>query len=152
MLTEIHRYWGEKLIQMRRTTVNLADLGPREVNRSTRPGRPSLVIQKELLEDLRCSGYYTWTEIARMLRISRWTLHRRVTEYNLQSLNGFSDTSDEELDTLIMSRHGNTTGESYIIGFIRSQNLRVQRDRVRASPALFCSALYCYLYFYCYFL
>ena len=38
MLTEIHRYWGKKLIQMRHTTVNLADLGPREVNRSTRPG------------------------------------------------------------------------------------------------------------------
>ena len=105
MLTEIHRYWGKKLIQMRHTTVNLADLGPREVNRSTRPGRPSLVIQKELLEDLRCSGYYTWTEIARMLRISRWTLHRRVTEYNLQNLNRFSDISDEELDTLIMEIH-----------------------------------------------
>ena len=54
----------------------------------------------------------------------------------MQHLDRFSDISDDELDQLIMgyiSRHGNTTGESYLIGFIRSQGIRVQRDRVRSS-------------------
>ena len=71
-----------------------------------------------------------------MLRISRWTLHGRVREYNLEHLNRYSDVSDDELDALIrenISRHGNTTGESYLIGFIRSRGLRVQRDTIRWS-------------------
>lgn len=71
-----------------------------------------------------------------MLRISRWTLYRRVREFNLENLSRYSDISVEELDALMrgyISRHGNTTGESYFIGYIRSQGLRVQRDRVRAS-------------------
>ena len=121
---------------MRRRTVSLPDLGARETNHSASPGRPPLVIDKELLEDLRSCGYYTWTDIAKMLRISRWTLYRRVREFNLENLSRYSDISDEELDALMrgyISRHGNTTGESYFIGYIRSQGLRVQRDRVRAS-------------------
>ena len=71
-----------------------------------------------------------------MLRISRWTLYRRLREFDLQTLGRFSDISDEYLDGLIfgyISRHGYTTGESYLIGFIRSQGLKVQRDRIRAS-------------------
>ena len=50
--------------------------------------------------------------------------------------NRYLDISDDELDALIrgyFSRHGNTTGESYLIGFIRSRGLRVQRDRIRWS-------------------
>ena len=52
------------------------------------------------------------------------------------TLNRHSDISDDELDELIrgyISRHGNTTGESYLIGFVRSRGLRVQRDRIRRS-------------------
>ena len=113
----------------------MPDFGLRETIHSGNPGRPPFVVEKELLEDLR-SASYTWTDIAKMLRISRWTLYRRVREYNLEHLSRYSDISDDELDALIrgyISRHGNTTGESYLIGFIKSRGLRVQRDRIRMS-------------------
>ena len=135
LVTDIYQYWGAKVSQMRRRTVSLPDFGLREMNHAANPGRPPFVIEKEVLEDLR-SASYTWTDIAKMLRISRWTLYRRVREYNLEHLSRCSDISDDELDALIrgyISRHGNTTGESYLIGFIRSRGLRVQRNRIRMS-------------------
>ena len=67
------------------------------------------------------------------IAFSRWTIYRRVREFNLQDLDRFSDISNNELDELIrgyISRHGNTTGESYLIG---SKGIRVQRDRVQSS-------------------
>ncbi|XP_068697732.1 uncharacterized protein [Montipora foliosa] len=134
-LTDVYQYWDAKVSQIRRRTVTLPNLGLREMVHSANPGRPPFVIEKELLEDLR-SASYTWTDIAKMLRISRWTLYRRVREYKLEHLKRYSDISDDELDELIrgyISRHGNTTGESYSIGFVRSRGLRIQRDRIRRS-------------------
>lgn len=52
LLTEIYQYWDEKVIQMRCRTVSLPDLGARETNHSASQGRPPLVIDKVLLEDL----------------------------------------------------------------------------------------------------
>ena len=138
MLAEVQRYWGNKMLEMRRVTVNLVDMGARTTSCTSvrSAGRPPFCIPKELQEDLRSVGFYSWSEIAKMLRISRWTLYRRLREFDLQTLGRFSDISDEYLDGLILgyiSRHGYTTGESYLIGFIRSQGLKVQRDRIRAS-------------------
>ena len=45
-------------------------------------GRPSIKIPMEMLEELRGIGF-TWTKIAQMLGVSRWTIHRRVVEYGL---------------------------------------------------------------------
>ena len=103
---------------------------------SAGPGRPSFIIPKEIIELLRSSGFYSWTEISRMFLVSGWTLYRRAREYNLQDLGRYSTITDEELDSLIrgyISRHRNTTGESYIIGYIRPLKLKVQRARVRES-------------------
>jgi hypothetical protein len=134
-LTELHNNWATKIDNMRRVTVTLPNLWVDIVNMSGGRGRPSLCIPNEILEELRNSSY-SWTEISKILQVSSWTVHRRVREYNLQHLDRFSDISDDELDQLILgyiSRHGNTTGESYLIGFIRSQGIHVQRDRVRSS-------------------
>lgn len=135
-MNQIHIFWVHKVIGMRRNTITLPDFGTRTKNATGNHGRPSLIIPQELIENLRCCGFYSWTEIARMLQVSRWTLYRRVKEYNLQDVGRFSDLSDEELDSLIrgyISRHGNTTGESYLIGYMRFLHLRVQRDRIRES-------------------
>ena len=94
------------------------------------------MLPREVIENLRASGFYTWEEIARMLQVSRWTIYRRVREYGLENLGRFTEITDDELDSLMrdyISRHGNTTGESYIIGYIKSLNLRLQRDRIRDS-------------------
>ena len=48
----------------------------------------------------------------------------------------FSDISDNELDNLVrdfMSRHGATTGESFISSYFRSKNYHIQRSRAQAS-------------------
>ncbi|CAB4042672.1 uncharacterized protein LOC110058109 [Paramuricea clavata] len=109
-LTEIYNYWAirSRIANIRRATVTLPTLGIENVSMSGDQGRPSLSIPKEILEDLRNSGY-SWTEISKILQVSRWTVHRSVREYNLQHLDRFSDISDDELDQLIMgyiSRHG----------------------------------------------
>ena len=126
------------MLEMRRVIVNLVDMGARTTCCTSvrSAGRPLFCIPKELLEDIRSVGFYSWSEIAKMLRISHWTLYRRLREFDLQTLGRFSDISEECLDGLILgyiSRHGYTTGESYLIEFIRSQGLKVQRDRIRAS-------------------
>ena len=59
------------------------------------------------------------TEIARMLLVSRWTLRRRVVEYGLQEVTGFSPLSDEQLDNTVrqfMRTPGNLVGYSLMSG------------------------------------
>jgi len=131
--TEIHQHWWSKIHEIGRRTVTIADLGPRCAS-ICGPGRPKLIITAELLENLRNLGC-TWNAIASMLRVSRWTVHRRVVEYGL-NCSRYSDIDDEQLDSIVRgynSRHGMTTGQSYIIGYIRSLGILVQRDRVRAA-------------------
>ena len=76
-----------------------------------------------------------WNQIAQMLRVSRWTIYRRVEEYGL-SCSRYSNISDNQLDEITsgyISRHGTTTGQSYLIGYMRSLGHLVQRSRVRAA-------------------
>jgi AraC-like DNA-binding protein len=75
------------------------------------PGRPPYVIPLEFLEVLRGLGF-TWTKIAAMFKVSRWTVMRRFREHGLQNLAKFSNVSDQEVDEIInayISRHGSTT-------------------------------------------
>lgn len=51
-----------------------------------------------------------------------------MSEFNLMS--------DGELDAIItdyMNRHGTASGHAYIVGYLRSLGIRVQRSRVRES-------------------
>ena len=75
-------------------------------------------------------------KIASILGVSRWTISRRVDEFGLSHLQMFSDISDNELNNLVrdfMSRHGATTGETFISGHFCSKNYHIQRSRIRAS-------------------
>ena len=131
--SEIHLYWWNRMAEIGRRTTSIADLGPRSAAASG-VGRLKFEIAQELLENLRVLGC-TWMQIARMLQVSRWTIRRRVVEYGLHRGRG-SDISDYQLDTIIrgyISGHGVTTGQSYIIGYVRSLGYPVQRDRVRAA-------------------
>lgn len=100
-----------------------------------RPGRPAFIIPIELLEDLRGMGF-SWTQISNIFQVSRWTIMRRVQQYNLGHLNRFTSISDDQIDEIIrnyMLRHGSTTGESYLIGHFRALGYHVQRRRIRSS-------------------
>ena len=100
-------------------------------------GRPKFRIQSEVLEDLRSLGF-SWTKIAMMLGVSRWTISRRVKDYGLEDMCGFSQLSNEELDRLVrnyIDHHGTTSGQTYIIGYIKSLGYHVQRSRIRECLA-----------------
>ena len=64
------------------------------------PGRPSINIPPEVLEDLRWMGF-TWVKIASVLRVCRWTIMRRVRLFDLEHLSRFSTITDEEIDGII---------------------------------------------------
>ncbi|KAJ7318916.1 hypothetical protein OS493_036907 [Desmophyllum pertusum] len=81
-------------------------------------GRPKFDIKEETLVELRSLGF-SWEDIARMLLVSRWTIHRRVSEFGLNHLSRFSDITDEQLDNKVgafLREHGCLVGTSMILG------------------------------------
>lgn len=99
------------------------------------PGRPSIYVPSEILEELRAVGF-TWSKIAKTLGISRWTVMRRVREYGLDGMQGFSSLSDNELDSLVngfIDQHGSMVGQTLTLGYLKSRGLQIQRNRVRQS-------------------
>ena len=86
------------------------------------PGGPRVHIPPEVLEELRGLGF-TWQKIASIFRVSRWTIMRQVRLFELENLSLFSSITDEEIDVITrdyISRHGSTTGESYLRGYFRA--------------------------------
>ena len=87
------------------------------------------------MEELHGVGF-SWEKISKIFRVSRWTIRRRVTEYGLENVSGFSTVSDQELDTLILDYFeglNRTTGQTLLVGYIRSLGIRVQRSRIRKA-------------------
>ena len=73
-----------------------------------KPGRPCFEIPVEMLEELRALGF-SWTKIAELLGVSRWTVARRVEQHGLGDIRGFDFLPDEELDEIIstyIATHG----------------------------------------------
>ena len=59
-----------------------------------KPGKPAFDISAELLEDL--VGFeITYTRMAQMLGVSRWTTSRRIKDYGLEDFRSFSKLSDD---------------------------------------------------------
>ena len=86
-----------------------------------------------MLEELRELGF-SWTKIGQMIGVSRWTIQRRVVEYGLDNMTGFHYLSNEKLDGVVsefISSHGNTLGQNYVAGHLKSIGLRIQRQRIR---------------------
>ena len=57
-------------------------------------------------------------------------------EYGLQDMQGFSDLSDTDLDSLVndfLERHSHFAVQVYISGYLKSIGLRIQRQRIRES-------------------
>lgn len=101
--------------------------------RNDLPGRPSFNIPCETLKELRGLGF-SWSKIAQMLGVSRWTISRRVKQYGLKSLQGFSNIADEDLDALVkelLEMQGRTMGQVFVGGYLKSRGIWVQRHRVR---------------------
>ena len=102
-----------------------------------RVGRPKYDIKEETLIELRSLGF-SWEDIARMLLVSRWTIHRRVSEFGLNHLPRFSDVTDEQLNSKVsafLREHGCLVSSSMVLGHLRSEGLIIQRERVRKCLA-----------------
>ena len=111
VLRDLHRHFSEVVRRPTATTMQGC-----EVERTGRPGRPTFYVQPEMLEDFLALGF-SKQKIANMCGVSRWTIYRRIEQYNLQHLCAFSSISDAELDNLIIdytTRHGRTTGQVLI--------------------------------------
>ena len=115
-------------------SVQLDATAPEEESRNA-VGRRKYTIPKGALKELRGLGFI-WSHIARMFGVSRWTVYRRIGEYDMQLMQKFTDMSNDEADAIVkdyMSGHGNTTGEPYISGYFKSIGICIQRRQVRES-------------------
>ena len=53
----------------------------------------------------------------------------------LQDIQGFSDLSDTDLDSLVndfLERHSHFAGQVYLSGYLQSIGLRIQRQRIHS--------------------
>ena len=94
-------------------------------------GRPRALIDKERLEFFR-SLHFKWTEISQIMGVSVKTLQRRAREWNIPS---YTVISDADLDVLL-ARHLESfprAGEAMLRGYLVSQNVHIQRERLRSS-------------------
>ena len=119
-LDSIAEAFGDVVCILRRSIITPSTVATDSVTvesgKSGSRGRPCLKIPVEMLQELRGLGF-TWTRIAEMLGVSRWTIHRRIAEYGLEDMRGFDDLSDEKLDEIIeryISNHGSATGSNLL--------------------------------------
>ena len=103
--------------------------------KSSAAGRPKCEISEEILLHFRDLGF-RWKDISAMLLVSRWTISRRVKEFGIEGVTGYSNISDDELDQIIRNfkqSHGITVGRSLVLGHLKSLGIRVQHKRVIKS-------------------
>ena len=105
------------------------------LQRTARPrGRPQIHISEEQLAML-LELHFSIRDMAAMLQVSPDTVRRRIHQFGLQGLTGYSDMTDGDLDTITreyVETHPNSGSRLYA-GYLRSRGLRVRRCHVRES-------------------
>ena len=101
--------------------------------RSSGPRRPSFTITQEQLVHLR-SLSFSWTDISRMLGVSRMTLHRRREDFGMLPELSHSIT-DGQLDEVVenLRQELPDIGQSMVGGTLRAAGIQVPRDRIRET-------------------
>lgn len=97
-------------------------------------GRPKLAVSEDQLRFLKECNFKN-TEIAKMLLVSPRTISRRIQTYGLESLCGYSNVSDDQLDTLAEDfvRNHPFSGQRSFEGYLRTLSLKIQRRRIREA-------------------
>ena len=73
-----------------------------------------------------------------MFLVSRWTIRRRVAEFGLSEVLGYSNIYDNELDRFVSEyhqAHGVMFGRLMVTGYLKSIDINVQQHRVTQSLA-----------------
>lgn len=102
--------------------------------RSGKRGRPRKVVDSVLLQNAFSPGRnIPVSKLAKKLNIDRRTLSAQMKKLNINR--EFTEITDEDLDGIIREykQLRPTPGLSYIIGYLRSHDLYIQRWRVAAS-------------------
>ena len=97
-------------------------------------GRPSFDISKNQIEYLlECN--FTVKEVSEMLHVSKRTVERRMSAYNLTGMNRLTEITDEHLDNAVrnIKQASPDCGSKLLAGYLRSVNIHVQRSRIRES-------------------
>lgn len=99
-----------------------------------RNGRPRILISEDSVCQLLDLGLPV-TCIARLLGVSKFTVHRRMAYWGLSVKATYSNLTDEELDSVVETIHTSNPNAGYrmMMGLLRAQGIRVQWDRVRSS-------------------
>ena len=97
-------------------------------------GRPSFNISKEQIEYLMDCNFSV-TEISDILNVSKRTVERRMSAYNLIGINRFTGITDEQLDNAVkdVKRTSPDCGSKLLSGYLRAMHINVQRSRIRES-------------------
>ena len=101
------------------------------------PRRPKVNISQDTLVYFR-SLNFKWNYITDMFLVSRWTIRRRVVEFGLSEVLGYSNISDNELDRFVSGyrqAHVVMCGRSMMTGYLKSIGVNVQQHRVTRSLA-----------------
>ncbi|XP_062521587.1 uncharacterized protein LOC134196467 isoform X3 [Corticium candelabrum] len=97
-------------------------------------GRPKFELAEEQLQYFLDHGFSV-VDIAKMLRISRSTVHRRISQFGLTGPRTFSNIGDEKFDDVVRSiqNYFPNYGEKLLEGHLVARGLKVQRRRLRES-------------------
>ena len=111
-------------------------LGLPAVCNGSPPNRPKLSIPECQLSFL-LSCHFCQSDIAAMFNCSTRTIHRRIVEYGLEEHLTYDCMSDGDLDEVTAAYVARfpMAGAKSFCGFLRSQGIKVQRQRVRDSMA-----------------
>ncbi|XP_041827246.1 uncharacterized protein LOC121644788 [Melanotaenia boesemani] len=125
----MNSYVSLRPVEMRQRDL-LASRTPPTV-RTGHPGRPEYSIEHEQITYCLSLGM-TWQRIAECFGISRRTLYRHRQQLQIGPLT-YTEMSDEELADIVREILQTTpnAGERYVLGSLRSRNVRIQRQRVR---------------------
>ncbi len=129
VLMELQSAWSDYEEAMKSSSV-VQRVPP--ITGNGRRGRPKFDITQEQIEYLRYLSF-SWTSISSLLGVSRMTLYRRKREFGISATN-FSMT-DSELDECIreIRRDLPYSGETIVMGRLRSMQCSIPRNRVRES-------------------
>ena len=97
-------------------------------------GRPEIPITSQEVSDL-LQMDFTQVEIAQLLGCSTRTIRRRIVKFGLEQLVDFDHISDDDLDGIVENFVVSfpSAGQTTLEGHLRSEGLRIQRQRIRDS-------------------
>lgn len=112
----------------------MQEIEPVRIVKTGKRGRPRKEIDEAYLREAMASNrHISQTRLASALGIHRHSVRRNLTSYSFKRK--FSALTDEQLDIIVRAykQAKPDSGMRYLIGFLRSHNLNVQKQRVYDS-------------------